>query len=63
MGKLDILGRDDFVMNLFNLIENISDNKANCCFAINGNWGCGKSFVLDMLEEKLTPVQSDGTTL
>ena len=34
MGNLDILGRDDFVKNLFNLIENISDNKENCCCGV-----------------------------
>lgn len=59
--KLDILGRDEFVDNLFRLIENISDNKSNCCFALNGAWGCGKSFVLDMLEERLNPIQSEET--
>ena len=61
MEKLDILGRDEFVDNLFRLIENISDNKSNCCFALNGTWGCGKSFVLDMLEERLNPIQSEET--
>ena len=61
MEKLDILGRDEFVDNLFRLIENISDNKSNCCFALNGAWGCGKSFVLDMLEERLNPIQSEET--
>ena len=61
MEKLDILGRDEFVYNLFRLIENISDNKSNCCFALNGTWGCGKSFVLDMLEERINPIQSEET--
>lgn len=61
MEKLDILGREEFVDNLFRLIENISDNKSNCCFALNGTWGCGKSFVLDMLEERLNPIQSEET--
>ena len=55
MDKLDILNRDEFVEQLVRLIENISDNKTSTCFAINGAWGCGKSFVLDMFEEELKP--------
>lgn len=57
MDKLDILGRDAFVDRLLRLVENISDNKASTCFAVNGPWGCGKSFVLDMFEERLDSIQ------
>lgn len=61
MNKLDILKRDEFVSQLISLVENISENKANTCFAINGAWGCGKSFVLDMFEEQLGMIQSEHT--
>ena len=61
MDKLDILNRDEFVEQLVRLIENISDNKTSTCFAINGAWGSGKSFVLDMFEEKLSVIQSEET--
>ena len=61
MGKIDILNRTEFVDQLIHLIENISDNKAATCFALDGPWGCGKSFVLDMLEEKLDVWQSEET--
>lgn len=61
MDKLDILNRDEFVDRLIKLIENISANKTSTCFALSGAWGCGKSFVLDMLEEKLKPIQSQDT--
>lgn len=61
MNKMDILNRDEFVERLIRLVENISDNNASTCFAINGTWGVGKSFVLDMFEEKLSPVQSIST--
>ena len=61
MDKLDILNRDAFVEHLLRLMDNISSNKASTCFAINGAWGCGKSFVLDMLEEKLNVIQSEET--
>lgn len=57
MEKLDILNREEFVDKLVNLTENISANKTSTSFAINGVWGCGKSFVLDMYEERLTPTQ------
>lgn len=53
MGKLDILDREKFVEDLLRVVENISENKSSTCFALNGEWGCGKSFVLDMFEKKL----------
>lgn len=53
MNKQDLLQREDFV----NLLEKLIDNKINkhegFSFAIDGKWGCGKSFILKMLEEKL----------
>lgn len=61
MDKLDILKRDEFVSRLVHLVENISSSKANTCFALNGAWGCGKSFVLDMFEERLSVIQSEET--
>lgn len=62
MGKLDILNREEFVDNLLHLMENISNNKTSTCFAINGTWGCGKSFVLDLFEEQLGQIQSEETS-
>lgn len=61
MDKLDILQRDEFVKQLERMIENISENKALTCFAINGKWGSGKTFVLDMLQEQLEEKQSEKT--
>lgn len=51
--KVDVLNRDSFIIKLKTLIEIMSDNKQGCCFALNGAWGSGKSFVLEKLEEKL----------
>ena len=62
MKKLDVLNRDKFVDNLLRVMENISDNKVSTCFALNGIWGSGKSFVLDMFEEKLSEIQSEETS-
>lgn len=61
MDKLDILKRDTFVEKVLHLLDNITCNKSSVCFAINGQWGCGKSFVLDMLEEQLNVIQSEET--
>lgn len=63
MEKFDILNREEFVERLVQLTENISANKASTTFAINGSWGCGKSFVLDMYENRLNPTQSEETAL
>lgn len=63
MNKVDILNRDKFVDNLLRVMENISDNKVSTCFALNGAWGSGKSFVLDILEEKLSQIQSEETSI
>ena len=46
MDKLDVLNRDEFVEKLVGLVKNIADNKTSTCFAIDGVWGCGKSFVI-----------------
>lgn len=62
MNKIDILNRDKFVDDLLQVMENISDNKASTCFSLNGAWGSGKSFVLDMFEEKLGQIQSEETS-
>lgn len=62
MDRLDILNRDEFVDELVRILESISNNKSATSFAIDGDWGCGKSFVLDMLEEKLSSIQSEETS-
>lgn len=59
MDKLDILNRDVFVEQVIKLLENISDNRGSTCFAIDGEWGTGKSFVLDMIEEQLNGPYSE----
>ena len=57
--KLDILNREEFVSKLINLTENISSSRISTSFALNGMWGCGKSFVLDMYEEQLGQIQNE----
>ena len=62
MDRLDILNREEFVKQLVNLVKNISENKSSTCFALNGDWGCGKSFVLDMFQQELEKIQSEETS-
>ncbi len=59
MDRIDILNRGEFVDRLVNLTEKISSNKKSTSFAINGSWGCGKSFVLDMYEKRIKSIQSE----
>ena len=59
MEKIDILGRESFVEHLMKLMNNISETKSSTCFAINGAWGCGKSFVLDLFEQQLNQFHSE----
>lgn len=50
---IDILGRGPFVDQLMEIINILSKSKRSCTFAINGSWGAGKTFVLDMLKHRL----------
>ena len=59
--KIDTIGREDVVERLYTIIESVSNNKGNTSFALNGVWGSGKTFVIDMLEEKLKLEQSEKT--
>lgn len=61
LNRIDILNREEFVDKLIKLTENIANNKTTTSFAINGVWGCGKTFVLDMFEEQLSQYQSEKT--
>ncbi len=57
--KIDLLDRQEFVDKVINVIEILSEQKKNACFAINGEWGVGKSFVLKMIEEQLSIIQTE----
>ena len=51
--KIDILNRQDYVNQIKNILSTLSQNRKNCSFALDGEWGSGKSFVLNMLEEQI----------
>lgn len=49
---LDLLNRQEFVSRFVRIADVLERNKKSVCYAINGSWGVGKSFVLDMIEEE-----------
>ena len=59
---VDILNRDKFVHNLINITNNLANKKSSCTFAIDGKWGVGKSFVLNMFLNKIGQCQDENTS-
>lgn len=51
--KIDILHREEFIERVVTIVNKIAENKGNMTFAINGEWGCGKTFVLKEIEDRL----------
>ncbi len=47
----DKIGREEIVNKISTLVERLGKNE-NFCLALDGEWGCGKSFVMQMLEHK-----------
>ena len=56
---IDILGRDETIDKLMNFINLLSENSKNCCFAIDGKWGSGKTYIIQRLEDKLRIQQNE----
>ena len=53
MNKQDLLHREEYVKLLESLINNKVQNQKGFSFAIDGSWGSGKTFVLQMLGKNL----------
>ncbi|WP_296016036.1 P-loop NTPase fold protein [uncultured Treponema sp.] len=53
MIRIDYLSRQPFINLLKNIIANESKNKNGFSIAIDGDWGSGKTWILDMLESQL----------
>ena len=51
--EIDILGRNQFVDNCKLLIDAIFDTTKSAFIMIDGEWGVGKTFVMNMLDKKL----------
>lgn len=56
ISEQDKIGRKEFVNKICGLVDSLNKNE-NFCLAINGAWGSGKTFVLDMITEKLSQKQ------
>ena len=56
MALQDKIGREKIVDKICGLVGSLKKDK-NFCLAINGAWGSGKSFVLGLIEEKLSKKQ------
>lgn len=59
--RLDLLNREEFVENVIKIVNQLSDIKRGCCFAIEGGWGVGKTFVIGEIEDRLKVPQSEET--
>lgn len=55
--KQDFLNRTEFVERIVDFVNTLSDMNKGATFAIDGKWGSGKTFVLEMLENKLRSYQ------
>ena len=60
--RIDLLNREGFVDNVIKVVNQLSDIKRGCCFAIEGGWGVGKTFVIEEIEERLKVLQYEETS-
>lgn len=61
--RVDLLDRQGFIDQMHNIVGVLAKNKKNMCYSINGQWGVGKSYVLDMFEEQAQNIGQEGTVL
>ena len=61
--RVDLLNRQGFIDQLQSIVDVLAKNKKNMCYSINGQWGIGKSYVLNMFEEQAQRVGQEGTVL
>lgn len=59
--RLDLLNREEFVGNVIRIVNQLSDMRKGCCFTIEGSWGVGKTFVIEMIKEELMLIQAEKT--
>jgi len=59
--KKDFLNRQEFVDELVQIVESISEVGNGCCFSIDGKWGAGKTFVLEMFMKRISDIYSEET--
>lgn len=57
--RIDLLDRGAFIENVIKVVDQLSENRKGCCFAIEGRWGVGKTFVIEEVEDRLKETQSE----
>lgn len=55
---IDILNRKEMVEQILDLLTALSEAQSSCAFALDGKWGSGKTFLLNMLESQLRDYQA-----
>lgn len=55
---IDILDRQEIVEQILVLLTTLSYARSSCAFALDGKWGTGKTFLLNMLEPQLKDYQT-----
>ena len=58
-GKNDAMNRKEITNNVCSLIKSSFSERESSFIMIDGEWGSGKSFVLDMIEEQLKEIYED----
>jgi len=58
VSPIDILNRREIVEQILDLLKILSEVQSSCTFALNGKWGSGKTFLLNMLEPQLRDYQA-----
>ena len=59
MNLLDLLSRQPFLDLLKSIITHQQNNPSGYSFAIDGEWGCGKTWLLKKLESQLITENKD----
>lgn len=59
VSQIDILNREEFIQTILRTIEYYSNHNQNISFSIQGEWGCGKSWILDRVFENLYDMQDE----
>ena len=59
LAEIDILNRQEFIDKIISTVEYHSKNILKASFSIQGEWGCGKSWILDRVFENLYDIQDE----
>lgn len=59
LAEIDILNRQEFIDKIISTVEYHSKSNLKASFSIQGEWGCGKSWILDRVFENLYDIQDE----